>query len=151
MNPKTNSNIIYALKILIPIIILIGLFLGGISAGIITFEPQNKIINTGKVTATIVIDFGDGTTYSDVLTLENSTGFSILLELEKQGIIGIETTYWESFGGYSVDSITYQGSEYEAGTSRYWAFYVNGQPSMEGADKVYVNNDDLIEWKFEEF
>jgi hypothetical protein len=150
MDQKTKGSIIYALKFLIPIIVVVGLFLGGVSAGIINFEPP-KIINTGEVTATIVIDFGDGTTYSDILTLDNSTGFDILLEVEKKGAISIETTFWEQFGGYSVDSITYQGTKYEANLNYYWAFYVNGEASIEGADKVYVNNDDLIEWKFEEF
>ena len=150
MDQKKRSDIIYALKILLPIIIIIGLFLGGISAGIITFEPP-KAIRHGEVTATLVIDFRDGTTYSNVLTLDNSTVFDFLLEAEKTGDISIETTYWESFGGYSVDSITYKGKKYEADLSTYWAYYVNGQPAMEGADKIYVQNDDLIEWKFETF
>ena len=151
MQKETKNNVIYASKIIIPILIVIGLFFGGVSAGIITFEPPNKTVNTGMITATIEIDFGDGTIYSDVLNLENSTGFDVLLELETQGKISIETTYWESFGGYSVDSITYQGKEYEGDLSHYWAFYVNGQPSMEGADKVYVNNNDIITWRFESF
>jgi len=150
MDQKTKDNIIYTSKILIPIIIVIGLFLGGISVGIITFEPQ-KAVSYGEITATLVIDFGDGTTYSNVITLENSTVFEFLLEAEKTGNISIENTYWESFGGYSVDSITYNGKKYEADLSTYWAYYVNGQPAMEGADKIYVQNDDLIEWKFEPF
>lgn len=151
MNPDTKSNIIYASKILIPIVIVIGLFLGGVSAGIITFESPDKIVITGEISASIVIDFGDGTTYSKVLILDNSTVFDFLLEIEKIGDISIETTYWESFGGYSVDSIKYEGKKYEADISTYWALYINGQPAMEGADKIYVQNDDLIEWKFEKF
>ena len=151
MNQKTKNNIIYVSKILIPIIVVIGLFLGGVSAGIITFEQPNRIVNTGKVTATIVIDFNDGSSYSNVLTVDNSTVFDFLLEIEKIGDINIETTYWESFGSYSVDSITYQGKKYEGDMSHYWAFYVNGQLSMEGADKIYVQDNDLIEWKFETF
>jgi hypothetical protein len=150
MDQKTKGNIIYASKILILIIIVIGLFLGGINAGIITFEPP-KAVSYGKITATLVINFGDGTTYSNVITLENSTVFEFLLEAEKTGDISIETTYWESFGGYSIDSITYKGKKYEADHSTYWAYYVNGQPAMEGADKIFVQNDDLIEWKFEPF
>ncbi len=151
MNQKKRSNIIYTSKILIPLIIVISLFLGGISTGIITFESPNKIINTGKASATIEIDFGDGIAYSSVFTLDNSTVFEFLLEVEKNGDINIETTYWEQFDSYIVDSITYQGTKYEAGLSAYWAFYINGQPAMEGADKIYVQNDDLIEWKFEKF
>ena len=151
MNPDTKSNIMYASKILIPIVIVIGLFLGGVSAGIITFESPDKIVITGEISASIVIDFRDGTTYSKVLTLNNSTVFDFLLEIEKIGDISIETTYWESFGGYSVDSIKHEGKKYEADISTYWALYINGQPAIEGADKIYVQNDDLIEWKFEKF
>jgi len=151
MNQNKKDNIIYTLKILLPIIIVIGLFVSGINAGIITFESPIQEINTGKVIATITIDCGDGTSYSNVLTVDNATVFDILLEIEKIGDIEIETTYWESFGSYSVDSITYQGTTYEADLNTYWALYINGQPSMEGADKIYVQNNDLIEWKFEKF
>lgn len=150
MNQKTKDNIISASKLILPIIVVIILFLGAVVAGIITFEPP-EIVKTGEVTATIIINFGDGITFSDTFTLNNTTGFSILLELEQQEIIDVETTYWESFGGYSVDSITYQGKKFDADSSHYWAFYVNGEASMEGADKVYVNNNDIIEWKYESF
>jgi len=151
MVKKTKDNIIYGLKILIPILVVIILFLGGISAGIITFENPHKKIITGKVTATIEIDFGDGTTYSKVMTLDNSTVFDFLLDLEKTGVISIKTTYWESFGGYSIDSITYHGKKYEGDANHYWSYYVNGVAAMEGADKIYVNNDDVILWEFVEF
>lgn len=150
MNQKTKSDVIYVSKILIPIIIVIGLFLGGVSTGIITFEPP-KIISQGEVTATITIDFGDGISYSNALTLTEPTIFDFLLEAEKNGDINVENTYWESFGGYSVDSISYQGVEYKAEGSYYWGFYINGQPGDKGADKIYVQNYDLIEWKFEKF
>lgn len=151
MDLKTRSKIIYASKILIPVIIVIGLFLGGVGAGIITFGAPNKNVETGKINFTILIDFSDGTKYEGDLVFENITGFDILSKLEEQGIINIETTYWESFGGYVVDSITYQENKYESDSNHYWAFYVNGEPSMVGADKVYVNNNDLIEWRYDSF
>jgi hypothetical protein len=149
MNQKNKSMILFALKILIPIIVVIGLFLGGINAGVITFEKQ-KII-TGTITSTIIIDFGDGSQYSNEFTMDNSTVFDFLLRVEHEGIISIETTYWEQFGSYTVDSITYQGTKYESDANSYWAFYVNGQPGMEGADKVFVANNDIIEWRLEKF
>ena len=151
MNKDLKDNIIYLSKIIIPIIVVIGLFLGGVSAGIITFESPNKNVNTGLIQVSIELDFNDGSKYVGDMNLENSTGFDILMELEKQDIITIETTYWESFGGYSVDSITYQGKKYEGDSNHYWAFYINGQASMEGADKVYLNDNDVVKWKFEAF
>lgn len=151
MNKDKRGNIIYLSKIIIPIIVVIGLFLGGVSAGIITFEQLNKKVNTGLITISIEVDFNDGTKYIGDMIMENSTGFDILIELEKKDIITIETTYWESFDGYSVDSITYHGNKYEGDISHYWAFYINGQASMEGSDKVYLNNNDIVTWRFETF
>jgi hypothetical protein len=151
MKKNTKKNIIYLSKILIPITIVIGLFLGGVVSGVITFEPPIKDTNKGLISVTIEVDFNDGTKYIKDLMLENSTGFDILIELENQDIISIETTYWESFDGYSIDSILYQGKKYEGDLSHYWAFYINGQASMEGADKVYLNNNDKVTWKFETF
>jgi len=149
MDTKIKNNVIYISKFLIPIIIVIGLFLGGVTAGIITFEKQDII--TGQATATVLLDFGDGSKFEKTMTLENSTVFDFLLKLEKQGEISIKTTYWASFDGYSIDSIIYQEKKYEGDTNHYWSFSVNDLISMEGADKVYVNNDDIIKWEYVKF
>jgi hypothetical protein len=145
MIEKNRSMILSSLKLLIPIIIVIGLFLGGINAGVITFEKERII--SGKITATIKIDFGDGNVYLDIFNLDNSTVYDFLLEVEKQGEISIKSEYWESFDSYTIDSIIYNGKKYESDMSSYWAFYVNGLPGMEGADKVYLKDNDIIEWK----
>jgi hypothetical protein len=150
MNNKEKR--VYLIKIIIPIIIVIGLFLGGVNAGIITFESPKKIV-TGKITATITLDFGDGKNYSKVLTLDNSTVFGFLLELEKNGDIIVEKTYNEQMGSYEINSITYQGTTYVHGKDYrwWWLFYINGQFASDSADKIYVQNGDLIGWKYETF
>jgi len=148
MKEKKSSKIIFILKILIPLIVIIFLFLGGINAGVITFEKQKTI--TGEITATIKIDFADGTIYQNVLHLTNATVFDFLLKVEKIGDIKIETS--EESGSYEIKSITYQGKKYVHGEAGYWwLFYVNEQFAMDSADKTYVNNNDLIEWKYEKF
>ena len=148
MNVKIKSKIIFFLKIFLPIAIIIGLFLGGISVGIITFEPPNTI--TGEITATIFIDFGDGTNYTKIFILDNSTVFDFLLEVEKIGDIIVETN--EESGSYEIESITYNGKKYTHGEDGcWWLFYINKQFAQDSADKVYVNNNDLIEWKYEKF
>jgi len=148
MNKKIKSNMIYGSKILLPIAIIIALFLSGIGAGIITFDPPSRI--TGEITATIVIDFGDGKNYTNILVIDNSTVFDFLLEIEKIGDITVETN--EESGSYEIESITYKEKKYTHGENGYWwLFYVNEQFAMDSADKVYVNNYDLIEWKFENF
>jgi len=148
MDKNKRSMIIFALKILIPIIVVIILFLGGINAGVITFEKEK--IKTGDITATIKIDFADGTIYQNVLPLKNATVFDFLLEIEKIGDIEIKTNV-ES-GGYEINSINYNGKKYVHGQDGYWwLFYVNEQFAMDSADKTYVKNNDLIEWKYEKF
>lgn len=148
MDLKTKSKIIYSLKIFIPIIIVIAFFIGGVSSGIISFEHPNRL--TGKITASIIIDFGDGTNYSNIITVDNSTVFDFLLEIEKIGDIVVESN--EVSGNYEIESITYKGKEYIHGKDgNWWLFYINEQFAQDSADKVYVNNDDLIEWKYENF
>jgi len=148
MKQKTKINLIYFSKIIIPIIIVISLFFGGVNAGIITFEAPKKI--TGKITARIEIDFGDGTTYSNIITVDNSTVYDFLLEVQNIGDIIVKTN--EQSGSYEIESITYKGKKYTHGENgHWWLFYVNGQFAQDSADKVYLNNNDLIEWKFENF
>ena len=149
MKQKIRDNLIYTLKILIPLIIVILLLIGGISSGIITFKKPKVI--TGKVTATIKIDFGDGKVYSNLFTMDNSTVLDFLLEVEKKGDVTVKTTYWEQYDSYFVDSITYQEKIYESDLDHYWAYYVNDQSAIDGPNLIYISNNDLIKWKFEEF
>jgi len=162
MNQKKRSNILYASKILIPLIIVIGLFLGGISTGIITFEqkPKAAIFNPNDnlenqasyINATMEIDFGDGVEYSKIFNLEeNLTVFDFLLIIKETGEIDVGYTYWEQYDNYFIDSITYNNKEYEGDSSHYWAFLVNGESAMEGADKIYVYNNDTIRWEYVQF
>jgi hypothetical protein len=150
VNQKTKEITIYASKILIPIIIVVGLFLGGVSAGIISFDPP-KIIKYGEVTATLKIDFDDDIFYLKVINLDNASVFEFLLKAEKEGDIKIETTYWESMGSYTVDSISYKGVKYEGGPTSYWAFYINNKLGEKGSDQIYVQDNDIIVWKIESF
>ena len=131
----TRWKIIFVSKILMPALAVIILFIGGINAGIITFESPEKKLE-GEITATLAIDFGNGNKYSTVITENNE--------------IEIESTYWESFDSIVVDCITYNSIRYASDSNHYWAYYVNGEAGMQGADKQIIENNDLIEWKFEE-
>ena len=148
MNSNSKNQVIYISKIIIPIFIIIGLFLGGVNAGIITFEPPKNL--TGEITATIKLEFGGGTNFSRVITVDNSTVFDFLLELDKTGDIIVESK--ETSGSYEIESIIYNDIEYVHGEkNNWWLFYINGKFAMDSADKVYVNNNDLIEWNYEKF
>ncbi len=104
------------------------------------------------VTATVVIDFGNGTILRfENLTMENATVYDFTLEAANQGGFSVNATHHEM--GVFVDSIagiehgTYIGIGDEE--SRWWQYYVNGELGPVAADKLMVNNSDVIEWRFE--
>lgn len=150
MNQKKKADLIFVLKIIIPIIIVLSLFQVGISVGVITFQSP-KFEKLGEVTARIEIDFGDGLKYSKDLSLVNATVLDFLLYLEEIEDINIEKSYWEQFESYVIDSISYQGIKYKANTNHYWGYYLNEEIGLVGADKQIVNENDIIKWKFESF
>ncbi|MDH7507390.1 MAG: DUF4430 domain-containing protein [Candidatus Thermoplasmatota archaeon] len=152
MNQKQKDRLIFALKLLIPLIIVVSLFIAGVSTGIITFELPIKNVNTEQINATIIIDFGDGEQYSKVMTISNSTIYDFLLEVSKTGDITVETFYSEQNKAYVIKSITYQEKNYIHGENGcWWLFYINDQFATDAADKIYVNNNDVIKWKYEKF
>jgi len=149
---EKKGSLIFILKLLIPLLIVISLFICGITTGIITFEPPKKIVNEEPINATIIIDFGDGITYSKVMSIYNLTIFDFLLEVQKIGDITVDSSYSEQMGGFEIKSITYQEKKYIHGENGYWwLFYINDQFATAGADKIYVNNNDVIKWKHEKF
>jgi len=150
MNHK--EKILYTLKFTIPLTIVLILFLVGLSSGVITFELPDKINNNELINATIIIDFGDGKIYSKEMNINNSTVYDFLVEVQKIGDIYLETIYSEQIKSYQIKSITYQGKKYVHGENGYWwLFYINDEFANDAADKIYVNNDDVIKWKYEKF
>ena len=149
---QKKGSLIFALKIIIPLLLVISLFIGGISTGIITFELPKNNIKAEPINATIIIDFGNGITYSKDMIINNLTVFNFLIEVQKIGAISVETYYNEQIGGYEIKSITYLEKKYTHGEDGYWwLFYINDQFATTGADKIYVNNNDSIKWKYEKF
>ena len=133
-------------------LIVIFLFIGGVSTGVITFELPEKNVDMKTINATIIIDFEEGKTYTKNMIIYNSTIFDFLLEIQKIGDIQLEIPYNEQIGGYEIKSITYQEKKYTHGEDGYWwLFYINDQFATAGADKIYVNNNDIIKWKYEKF
>lgn len=152
MDQKQRDRLIFTLKLLIPLIIVIFLFIAGVSTGIITFELPDKNIVIEQIYTTIIVDFGDGKKYSRDMTINNSTVYDLLLEVQKNGDIILETSYSEQNKAYEIKSITYEEKRYVHGENGYWwLFYINDQFATDAADKIYVNNNDVIEWKYEKF
>lgn len=151
MTHDTKWKIIYTSKIIVPIIVVILLFIGGINAGIVTFEALEKKLE-GEITVTLTIHFNNDTVYSKNIKLpDNSTVYDLLLKAVEDNEIDVESTYWESFDSIVVDCITYNGVRYASDSNHYWAYYVNGEIGLKGADKEIIKDNDLIEWRFTEF
>jgi molybdopterin-binding protein len=149
METKLKNHIIYTMKFIIPMVIILGLFIGGISKGVITFKKPE--IATGTVKATIKIDFNDGTIYTKTITMVNSTAYDFLMKINKTDDILVKATYWEQYDSYFIDSITFKDKKYEGNINNYWALYLNSQPAMQGSNKIYVENEDIIEYRYEKF
>ena len=150
MNQNFKEKLFFSLKIIIPLIIVIFLFLAGVSVGVITFEPPEKK-SQGEISALIEIKVDNQIILSKELTLINATVLDFLLELEKLGDISLKKTYWEQFESYVIDSITYKTIEYEADTNHYWSYYINDEAGLVGADQQIVNDENKITWNYEEF
>ena len=81
----------------------------------------------------------------------NLSVYDYLLKASEIGNFTVKSTYWEQYDSYVIDSITYNEVKYEADSSNYWAYYVNGNYGTVSADKQIVKNNDIIEWKYEKF
>jgi len=124
--------------------------------GIMT-DTNNKINNisnnknTGdleEITATITIDFGNETTKTHEIKTTNATAYHFLIEAAKLEGYGIKTTYYAIYDSILVESI----SNIENGQdNKYWIYYINGESGAISADKQIIENNDIIEWRFEEF
>ena len=167
MKSENQNKIKYILTFLIPILVVIGLIVGGIGTGIITFnqdssdnifkpneetENQNQEDRIKYINATVEILFNNDIKYSRLFQLEeNLTVFDFLLITKETGDIDVGYTYWEQYDSYFIDSITYNNLTYEGDSNHFWAFYINGESALEGANKIIVYDNDMIKWEFTEF
>jgi len=158
MERRKKDSLFFSLKLLIPLIIIISLFIGGVSTGIITFEKpeddikiQNNQNNRSAESAIIKIYFNDDSVITFNFTTINISVYDYLLKASEIGNFIVKSTYWEQYDSYVIDSITYNEVKYEADSGNYWAYYVNGNYGTVSADKQIVKNNDVIEWKYEKF
>jgi len=145
---KPREEKILLLKLLIPLTIIILLFAGAVSLGVITIGPEDKITIDEKVTATIIIYFGDRNVISHVLAIKNNTVYDFLMEVAEMEDIEVKSTYYPQYDSYFIESISnYAGGE----NSKNWIYYINGEMGPVGADKQKVQDGDIIQWKYEDF
>ena len=149
-----NEKVITGMKLLIPLIVIIVLFVSAVGLGVVTVGPFNSNSlsdqqNERTITsATIIIDYGNGTITSYAVYTKNNTVYGFLMEAARIGGFDVKTTYYSSFDSLLVDTI---GDKTGGEDNKYWSYYINEEYGTIGADKQIVESGDVIEWKFEGF
>lgn len=145
-----NKKIKTISKFAIPSFFVIILLFSSFYLGIISFQRPIQKGENGS--ATVIVDFGNGSNISCVENFENTTVYDLLLNASKIVHFSINSTYYSSFDDFMIDSITYNGAKYVSGDGgRYWGYYINGYYGSLGPSKQFVKNNDTIEWRFEAF
>ncbi len=158
MNKKENNTLKAVILSVIPLIIVVVIFATAMSSGMIkginANNESNGIINDkntrnlGDVTATIIIDFGNGTTNTYGIKTTNATVYGFLMEAAKLGEYDVKTTYYSTYDSLLIESISDMENRQD---NKYWIYYINNASGSVAADKQVVINNDIIEWRFEEF
>lgn len=99
-----------------------------------------------RVTATITVDYGNGTALTDEITCNNNTPLGLLREFVGEDNI-------EENGGYvtAINNIYTKDDVpgLEGGEDRFWLFYVNGIMPLESAAVHEVVDGDVVEFRFD--
>ena len=133
---------------LIPVFFVAGLWAGSVFLGEQETTPVGEEENL--ITATLIIDYGDGnvTQFENVSTNATTVlDFLLYCSAKDMGNYTVEISYWPQYDSYLVESI----NGYRNGDgNRYWEYTVNGELPMVGADKYVLHDGDVVEWKFGE-
>jgi hypothetical protein len=114
---------------------------GGIVAYQWFLEPESELI-----TATISVDFGNGTSLNKEISCDNNTPLGLLRTMAGEENVEESGGFVSSIMGVgSVDDVPELASTEE----RYWLFYVNGNMPMESAAVYEVVDGDVVEFRFE--
>ena len=138
---KQASSSGLGIKPLIVVAIVIIVCVAGIFAYNEYLKPEPAL-----VTATISIDFGNGTVLSEEIGSDNNTALGLLRTFMGSENVLADGGFVSSINGVTtVDDIPgLEGTE-----ARYWLFYVNGTMPMESAAVLEVFDGDLVEFNFE--
>ena len=122
----------------------------GISATAIYMHGGNEV-STESVTASVKIDFGNGTVWSYPnisVGGKNATVYGFLMGAAHEGNFSVKYTYYGQYDSILVDSIA---GVVNGDGNNYWQYWLNGDYGMVGADKQPIADNDIIEWKFTSF
>ena len=142
MNEEIKKSSGLGIKPLIVVAIVIIVAVAGIFAYNEFLKPEPAL-----VTATISIDYGNGTVISEEIGSDNNTALGLLITYVGEENVDAPGGYVSSINGIAtIDDIPEFNSTDEP---RYWLFYVNGTMPMESAAILEIYDGDLVEFKFE--
>jgi hypothetical protein len=136
-----------AIAAIVAIVVIVGI-LAGVSA-----TRNERIVYVEKVgnpvTATLIIDFENGTVWNYSVTTTNATVYGLLMDASHAYNFTVKSHY-DSGAGMFVDSIA--GAENGEG-NRYWMYSVNNNSPWENpsADKKTLSNNDVVSWTYTVF
>ncbi len=135
--PKAGPGIMPLMVVTIVIIAAVG----GIVAYNEFLKPEPAL-----VTATISIDYGNGTVFTEEIGSDNNTALGLLRTFVGEENVQDAGGFVTTINGIStVDDVPgLEGTE-----ARYWMYYVNGTMPMESAAVIEIHDGDLVEFKFE--
>lgn len=124
------------------ILVIIILFSSSLSGCLSSNQNTKK-----QVTTTLIIKGNSWTIEYPNVTTTNDTVFDILIECSIRKNFTVTYVHYSSFDANFVISIngTHNGQD-----NKYWQYYVNGVYGEIASDKKKINNNDTVEWRFEE-
>jgi len=129
---------------LLPILVLAIVVIAAVG-GILLYNEFLKP-EPALVTATIRIDFGNGTVMEDEIGSDNNTALGLLRAFAGEENVADSGGFITSI--YGVDSVD-DVPEFAGTEARYWMYYVNGEMPMESAALKVIQDGDMVEFKFE--
>ncbi|OGH65084.1 MAG: hypothetical protein A3F93_02455 [Candidatus Magasanikbacteria bacterium RIFCSPLOWO2_12_FULL_34_7] len=103
---------------------------------------------TDKITIEYPIKFTlniDNNTYVSSAQ-ENTSLYHAMEKLSKNNLITFEAIDYSNIG-YFITKLN--GIENDNRAGKYWVYYINGESAKIGISNYIINNNDLIEWKYE--
>jgi len=142
MEKETKKNI---LILIVPIAVIAIAGFGLINAGIISTDAPD--LNPNQINVTLILNYGEDNIDEYTVQTTESTVYSVLIKASEENNFYVVAEYYESFDSYLIESINNVKGEGDM----FWQYYVNGEMGMVGANSQTVEDNDVIEWKYEKF
>jgi len=80
------------------------------------------------------------------ISTNNVSVTDFLFECANKNGFNVETEYWEGYDSFFIIEIN---NIKNGNDGKYWQYYVNGDYADMGCSKYYLDDNDIVEWRFE--